>query len=445
MIIKNNNNKFLNRIDEIKIFPVFKKKVVNKNTRTIKWNRSLILKIIDIIILIIILHLIFSNKLQKLNINKNKYVQNLNEAFDQRNVAFKKAINYIKKCLTPDIFTFLPSLVYEEPKASVIIPTYNCDKYILRAIKSIQYQNISNIEIILIDDHSSDNTIKLIKNIQEKDHRIKLIQNMKNMGIIYSRSIGVLSSKGKYIFTLDNDDFFINEDIFDVCINFGEKEDFDVIEFKAISNKPRNENLLIPKIRDAKHSHQESFILFQPELGAYPIPTGETLGSYGLRDIFLWGKCIKSKIYHKALNKLGKERYSRFMIRYEDVLVNYMILNIAQSFLFIKKYGIYHVERMGSGASIGLKLVPRETNLLYLLDIIVDFSQNNINNKKLEVHLLIYYLNLRNTKRIITSNKYNMDLIISIIKRILNSAYVSEKHKSIIKNIVKQRKFINFV
>lgn len=79
------------------------------------------------------------------------------------------------------------------------------------------------------------------------------------------------------------------------------------------------------------------------------------------------------------------------------------------------------------------------------MDIIVDFSQNNINNKKLEVHLLIYYLNLRNTKRIITSNKYNMDLIISIIKRILNSAYVSEKHKSIIKDIVKQRKFINFV
>jgi hypothetical protein len=265
------------------------------------------------------------------------------------------------------------------------------------------------------------------------------------MGIIYSRSIGVLSSNGKYIFTLDNDDFFLNEDIFDVCINFGEKYNFDIIEFKAISNRHGSDNLLIPKIRDSKFSQQETLILFQPELGTFPIPTGKTLGSYSLRDIFLWGKCIKSKIYKNALNKFGRERYSRFMIRYEDILTNYIIFNTAQSFLFIKKYGIYHVERIGSGASIGLKLVPRETNLLYLLDIIVDFSQNNINNKKLEVHLLIYYLNLRNTKRIITSNKYNMDLIISIIKRILNSAYVSEKHKSIIKDIVKQRKFINFV
>ena len=443
MIIKNKNEKHLKIIDEIILFHFFKRKIVNNKTINLKWNKALIIKLIYIIILIIILYLIIFNKYRKFKLNKEKYIKYLNLYFDQRYVAFNKAIQFIKKIINPNIFAFHPSLLNEKPKVSVIIPTYNCEKYILRAIKSIQYQNISKLEVILVDDHSSDNTIKIIKNIQQNDNRIKLIQNIKNMGIIYSRSIGVLYSKGKYIFTLDNDDFFLNEDIFDTCTHFGEKENFDIIEFKAISNTHRSDNLLIPKIRDSKFSHQETLILFQPELGTFPIQTGETLGSYSLRDIFLWGKCIKSKIYKNALNKFGRERYSRFMIRYEDILTNYIIFNTAQSFLFIKKYGLYHIERIGSATSLGWSLVPRKINLLYLLDAIVDFSQNHMDNKKLEVHLLIYLLNLRKIKSILLSNKYNMDLITSIIKRILKSAYIPDKYKTIIKNLINKMRFIN--
>jgi hypothetical protein len=182
--------------------------------------------------------------------------------------------------------------------------------------------------------------------------------------------------------------------------------------------------------------------LFQPELGRFPIPTGNETGKYRLRDIFLWGKCIKTKIYQKALNKLGTNRYSRFMIRYEDILVNYMIFNIAESVIFIQKYGLYHIQRIGSAVSIGRHKVRRNTNLLYLLDVIIDFAQNNENNKKLAAYLVIYYLNLKRVKRTLTSNKYNMELINSCIKRILNSKYISEKHKTQIKNIVKRLKYI---
>ena len=366
----------------------------------------------------------------------------MKKTFDPRNIAFEKALNFIKNCLSSDILSFQSSFLHNDPKVSVVIPTYNCEKYILRAIKSIQYQNISNVEIILVDDHSTDNTTNLIKKIQDRDYRIKIIQNEKNMGILYSRSIGVIYSKGKYIFTLDNDDLFLNNDIFDTCINLAEEGNFDLIEFMAISNRNRNENLLSNKIKDSKFSHSEPIILFQPELGRYPIPSRESLGSYGLKDIFLWGKCIKSEIYKNVLNKLGANRYTRFMIRYEDILMNYMIFNIAQSFIFIKKYGIYHIERIGSATAIGRKKVSRNTNLLYLLDIVIDFSQNNINNKKLVVHLIIYYLTLKNVKRTLTSNDYNMELIISCIKRVLNSKYISSKYKAIVRKVIKKITFI---
>ena len=87
----------------------------------------------------------------------------------------------------------------KQPKITAIIPLYNCERTIESALHSIQYQNMSEIEILLINDFSKDNTSKILKNFQEKDFRIKVINNHKNMGTLYSRSIGVLISKGEYI------------------------------------------------------------------------------------------------------------------------------------------------------------------------------------------------------------------------------------------------------
>ena len=78
---------------------------------------------------------------------------------------------------------------------------------------------MTDIEIILVDDFSKDNTVLLTEKIQREDNRIKIIKNQKNMGVLYSRSIGVLSSKGKWLFTLDNDDLFLNDDILDSIFN----------------------------------------------------------------------------------------------------------------------------------------------------------------------------------------------------------------------------------
>ena len=121
---------------------------------------------------------------------------------------------------------------------------YNCKSYLLRAIKSIQFQNISELEILLVDDKSTDDTLNLVRNIQNEDNRIKIIKNIKNMGILYSRSIGVLSAKGKYLFTLDNDDMFLNYDIFDSITKINEEGNFDIVEFKAIMNKNFNHGIL---------------------------------------------------------------------------------------------------------------------------------------------------------------------------------------------------------
>ena len=86
----------------------------------------------------------------------------------------------------------------------------------------------------MINDYSSDNTSKIINDLKQKDSRIKIINNKKNMGILYSRSIGVLNSKGKYIFCLDNDDLFYDENLFSYIFNFSESLNFDIVEFKLL-------------------------------------------------------------------------------------------------------------------------------------------------------------------------------------------------------------------
>ena len=110
------------------------KSIINKR------NRSLIIKFFDIIILIIFCGLFFKFKFSK---NKSKYLKYFNEKFDSRDLTFNKSINFIKDCLSSNLLEFQFNFLNNEPEISVVIPLYNCEKYILRAVKSIQYQNIS--------------------------------------------------------------------------------------------------------------------------------------------------------------------------------------------------------------------------------------------------------------------------------------------------------------
>jgi len=173
-----------------------------KDQPTIYSNvRLLIIKIFNIIILIIAFSLFYTNIYYNIVKSKDISRKYLNMKFDTKNVSFNKSINYIKNCISPYLFKFQPisSFKLEDPKISVVVPLFNCEKFLLRAVKSIQYQNISNIEIILIEDYSKDNTLSIVEKIQKEDKRIRIIRNKKNMGVLYSRSIGVLSSKGKYL------------------------------------------------------------------------------------------------------------------------------------------------------------------------------------------------------------------------------------------------------
>jgi len=113
-----------------------------------------------------------------------------------------------------------------KPEVSVIIPTYNSEDFIAKALKSVLNQSYRNLEIILIDDASTDSTVRIARSFI--DRRLKIIQNERNRGVSYGRNIGIEQAKGKWIALLDSDDWYARQRL-EKLIAAGEANNADMI------------------------------------------------------------------------------------------------------------------------------------------------------------------------------------------------------------------------
>lgn len=120
-------------------------------------------------------------------------------------------------------------------KVSVIIPVYNAGEYISKTLESVISQSYKDFEVICINDKSTDNSLEILKNFQEKDDRIKIINNEKNMGAALTRNVGIDKATGKYIYFLDADDY-IDEKYLECMVNTIERENCDIILNLSIFN-----------------------------------------------------------------------------------------------------------------------------------------------------------------------------------------------------------------
>ena len=115
-----------------------------------------------------------------------------------------------------------------EPLISILIPTYNVGAWIDEAIKSIIEQTYKKIEIIIIDDYSTDNTREKIQNLARTDSRIKIIYNKENQKIVKSLNQGLLLAKGQYIARFDGDDIAAPDRI-EKQLHYLEANDLDIV------------------------------------------------------------------------------------------------------------------------------------------------------------------------------------------------------------------------
>ncbi|WP_285815958.1 glycosyltransferase family 2 protein [Thomasclavelia cocleata] len=209
---------------------------------------------------------------------------------------------------------------------SIIIPVYNVEKYLNRCVASVINQTYSNLEIILVDDGSTDSSYDLCKKLKKEDSRIVVIHK-ENGGLSEARNTGISVSTGNYIFFLDSDDY-IKENTIEVLYETIKKDNTDLVLFDFI------------KILDTGEVIQD-----ETNIKSYEIVDSKTLlnriiyGQYW-RYVPAWNKLYKSDIWSDLYFPVGK--------LHEDEYIIHEVFNRCENVSIIPDKLLYYVQRSGS-------------------------------------------------------------------------------------------------
>ena len=305
-----------------------------------------------------------------------------------RHYIIKELINKYNKftsiCTSGKLIDNKTYHLLERPKISVTIPIYNGGKYLYYSLRSIQNQNMKDIEIILIDDCSTDDSASIIEKYMREDPRIKFIQNKKNRKVLYSKSIAALNSNGKYIFQFDHDDILIREDVLEMMYNEAEKNNLDLVHVRDIYKNELYFNKRTRVNYQYRHMlpYQETHEKRQPELKDNLFKPNN--------DYILWGLLIKTDIYKKAVCKLWPIIINYKLVFYEDHCISFMIILLAKNYKYLNNFAIIHLSHKNAASNYFWYNEEFYISYLFFANILYD---NHIKNNPQDIHLLFNLLN----------------------------------------------------
>jgi len=409
--------------------PGSKKFNINSNISSIISSKNSI-KNLNISIITSITNHINNLNISNINtkINQNKTINQNNEFEDE----FNKCKEYIKNSREGKIL-YEENLEYSQnPLISVVIALLNSEKYINDTLKSVQNQKMKDIEIILVDDCSEDNSVKYVEEAQKKDPRIIFIKNKKNMGILYSRGIGVLKARGKYIFPFDSDDLIITDDLFDYIYEEIEKGKYDIIEFSWINSYIYElvENSFYNK-PFCVHSLDE--VIYQPELRQRF--NRDKNGKLYHPDRYIWGKIISKDLYTKSIEVIGEDLKQK-IIAHEDTIIGFMLFKYGKSFKKIGKIGILHFLNQNTSSATYFTNNSVETtcnSYINYIDILYKHIENTTMAKEDAFFEFNHWLILNQCK----FNKYGLEKKINITQKFYNDLMIPKRRKIEIENFLK--------
>jgi len=286
---------------------------------------------------------------------------------------------------------------------SVIIPIYNTEKYLKKCLKSVINQSYKNLEIILVNDGSTDNSTVICNDFADKDSRIKVI-HCKNQGVSTARNIGIDLAKGDYINFLDSDDW-LEQDTYENLVNCVIQYKVEVILFEYLINFENGEEII------KTHKRYHGYISKEEAISITIAPIN---------------RFSVTKLYKK--NILKNIRYSQHIYIGEDTLFACEAIKEASQIYYLSK-PLYHYLQSSNSATrsvfnerklTGIKAysqllkmcetsfpkiiyIAKEAYILLLINTLVDVarSQSFPNQKKILKNLMSV---LRKNKSFILSS-----------------------------------------
>ena len=380
-----------------------------------------------------IIYFPFGKKIINLiNTKKNK------EIFSDSNDEFKniqKFVNIIFNgtLLDNNKLFFLSN----NPKISVIISIYNGEAYLKTALLSIQNQDFKDIEILMIDDASKDNSVNLIKELMVKERRIILIQNDKNRGALYTKVKGILMAKGKYILLLDEDDIYCQREAFSTLYYEAEKNNLDLLKYRKIKSKTK-----VSKKYFLKNENKTFPIIFQPELGKILFrqnSRGKIIYTHGfISDLF-----IKKNILLKIIKDIDEKYLNDKMNFHDDTLIYFLLTRNAYNFKIINRI-FYLVVKGWNNANkkVKFRLKEKFSNRNYIkcnsnlnfIEFVLNKTKDNFYDKKFAFYSFNrWYLN-------IWCRNYNLTFqkAAKVSKEFLGCKYIEISAKKKVKLFLKE-------
>lgn len=299
-------------------------------------------------------------------------------------------------------------------RLSVIIPVYNSENTLERCILSILDQTYKNIEIILINDGSIDNSLRIMEKYQKIDNRVKIYSNS-NHGVGYTRNYGIERATGEYITFVDSDDY-IEKNMYLDMINMLKKEKCDMIICSY--NKIIDEKIIKNK--------------YVPEMNK--IIGIDSVLTYLKNEKYNYVANVWNKIYVK--DKIKKEFSEDYFIG-EDLLFNcYYIVENENVFFLNKEYYNYVIEQ----TSLSNRVSNKTVTAIYSYNEIIDLLRNKISKLNLDdmyrEQFRFANLILKKYKKLACKEKkYIKKLRINLFMLLMKSDNINFKRK--IKTILK--------
>lgn len=203
------------------------------------------------------------------------------------------------------------------PKVSVIVPFYNVEKYIEKCLESLVNQTLEDIEIILVNDGSKDDSLDIAKKFIQKFPNKIIYLEKENGGLSDARNYGIPHAKGEYIAFLDSDDY-IEKDMYKDMYEIAQKEKSDMVECDFYWEFPNKMKKSVGQLYYEKKEMLEKI------------------------RVVAWNKLIKRELLENEEIRFPKG------YRYEDVEFTYKLVPFLDKVSFLKKTYIHYIQREGS-------------------------------------------------------------------------------------------------
>ena len=355
-----------------------------------------------------------------------------NDTFSEDRQNFIKTKNYIEICEgESQIYKVIKSDT-SKPLISIILPAYNKKNQIIKTIRSIQHQTLKNIEIIIVDDLSTENSTDVYNQLLENDNRIRVLYHLKHMGIFKTRIDGFLYSRGPYILHFNPGDLFADNFVLEDVYNLIIKYNLDSVRFAFTQYKDKINNEYTTKTYF--YPNEDLKIKYEKAEG------NKNKKSFEYETIF--NRLIRANVISKSLDLVDSFIINAYKNIKSDIWWNVLIDNMGNGKVAINRVGYLYFSSYSGETKYNIS--NEEERDKTIQEIILEWLFNyevgpKYGNKKNIVNIFRTYNSLNNYNGVpirldyLRSNFTSFEYFLGVL---INDIFVEDNDKSFLRALL---------